>query len=430
MSDQNGAAAPEATNAPVIEKVEMSTAELASLLDDGPAFLTGDEGSKNGILGKNKPDMTIFDNNGPDDEEDDDPAGGGGGTSNLTDVLDDDLSTTEEEEEEEPNPPAPASSVTMKAVSDLVEEGILDLFVTETGELEKPLAEYTDADLKELISSNIQNKMNEVAEAAPLELFGTMPEEAKAVVAYALGGGTDLKSLFTQLANSQDVFELDPANVDHQEKIVRKWYELTNEFTPEEIENEITILKDKGDLADYAVRYKPKVDAKESDQIQKRIKDQQETAARKDEVAKKYHDQIYATLNKADLNGIPLNNAMRTQLYHGILNNKQFQNSEGKPINALGYHLEQKQFGKEADPALVLEVLFLLENPVEYRKAIRSISDKEANARILGKLKTEEASKGANASTIADESGKTTIPRKGVKRGESGKSTFLRRLNK
>ena len=310
----------------------------------------------------------------------------------------------------------------VEAANRLIEKGILQPF--DDG---KDIKDYTVDDFEELIQANIDSQTNEVAANAPVQLFQQLPEEVQAVVHYALNGGQDIKSVFNQLARAQETFDLDVAKEDDQEVIARQYLNLSGFGTAEEIEDEINVLKDRGDLGKYAERYKPKLDAQQAKVIEKRLQDQQAAQTRKAQMEKKYHDVVYNTLNSNSLNGIPLNNKVQTMLYYGLTDNSKYQDAKGNPTNALGYLLEQHQFGEKANPSLVAEALWLLADPVQYRNSIKQIGANTANANTVRQLRTEEASRNASSTGIGDQNSnasRTTAKRDPIKRG--GRSLFSR----
>jgi hypothetical protein len=142
---------------------------------------------------------------------------------------------------------------------------------------------------------------------------------------------------------------------------------------------------------------------------------------------KKYHDVVYNTLNSNSLNGIPLNNKVQTMLYYGLTDNSKYQDAKGNPTNALGYLLEQHQFGEKANPSLVAEALWLLADPVQYRNSIKQIGANTANANTARQLRTEEASRNSSSTGIGEQNGnasRVSNKREPIKR--SGRSLFSR----
>jgi hypothetical protein len=310
----------------------------------------------------------------------------------------------------------------IEAATRLIDKGVLQPF--DDG---KALADYTVDDFEELIQANIDSQTSEVAQNAPVQLFQQLPEEVQAVIHYALNGGQDIKSVFSQLARAQETFDLDVNNEQDQESIARQYLNVSGFGTVEEIEDEINVLKDRGDLQKYAERYKPKLDARQAEVIEKRLKDQQSAQVRKNEMEKKYHDVVYNTLNSNSLNGIPLNNKVQTMLYYGLTDSTKYQDAKGNPTNALGYLLEQHQFGEKANPSLVAEALWLLADPVNYRNSVKQLGANVANSNTARALRTEEASRNASSTGIGEQNtnaSRVSNKREPIKR--QGKSLFSR----
>lgn len=344
----------------------------------------------------------------------------------ISSIVDSNLEDgDDEEDDEEPvnkgGRPRLTKDAMIEAASRLIEKGILVPF-----EDDKPISDYTVDDFEELIQANIDNKVSETAQNAPVELFQTLPEEVQAVVHYALNGGTDTKAVFKQLSQVQETFDLDVAVEKDQETIVRQWMQAIGSDTSEEIEDEINLLKDRGDLEKYAQKYKPKLDAKQAEIIQKRLNDQQQAEVRKQDQIKHYQQNVYNALNTTDLNGVPLPAKVQNALYYGLID-KRFQDSKGNPTNQLGYLLEQHQFGEKANPGLIAEALWLLSNPDEYRDSVKQLGGKDAAAKTMRMLKSEEASRTASTTmpTGSNDNGRRpAASRPALKK--TGKSIFAR----
>jgi hypothetical protein len=383
--------------------------------------------SKNSVLKSDKVDISFLDEIGDDDTESlKDPEIA---KAAVAAIVDQPLNNNEEEDDADDiaqvnkgGRPKLTKDAMIEAATRLIDKGVLQPF--DDG---KALADYTVDDFEELIQANIDSQTSEVAQNAPVQLFQQLPEEVQAVIHYALNGGQDIKSVFSQLARAQETFDLDVSNEQDQESIARQYLNLSGFGSIEEIEDEINVLKDRGDLAKYAERYKPKLDARQAEVIEKRLKDQQAAQARKNDMEKKYHDVVYNTLNSNNLNGIPLNNKVQTMLYYGLTDATKYQDSKGNPTNALGYLLEQHQFGEKANPSLVAEALWLLADPVNYRNSVKQLGANVANANTVRALRTEEASRNASSTGIGEQNtnpSRVSNKREPIKR--QGRSLFSR----
>ena len=404
----NGNAGTPAAQTATGNVAEVEFDNLDDLLGVTESIIGSDEPVKPSMFGNGTVDTSFLDDesidvNNPDALKDVNVTG-----DDISKLVDDELDNADDSADDanktvnKGGRPSLTKDALVEATQSLIDEGILQGF-----DDDKPLSDYTVNDFKELIAANIENQVSTTAQNAPVELFQTLPEEVQAVVSYALNGGSDLKTVFGQLAKAQETFDLDIDNENDQETIIRQWLNSLNVDTPEEIEDEINLLKDRGDLQKYAERYKPKLDAKQAEIIQKRLDDQKNAEYRKQEETKKYQSTVFNALNTTELNGIPLSPKVQNMLYYGLTDKSKYQDSKGRPTNALGYYLEQHQFGEKTNPGLVAEALWLLADPDGYRASIKQIGTKEANAKTVRMLKSEEASRQGSAGSGSNETRST-----------------------
>jgi len=401
MTEEEKAAAAAATDSAQAEEVDFDN--LDELL--GLTVIGSDEPIKKTVFSSGALDDSFLDD---DDDNDDvvDPKKNKVTASEIALVADnqdeeeDSLDSTQTNKGGRP-------SALVSAAKSMIEKGILQPF-----DDDKPIEQYTAEDFEELIQANIENKVSDTAENAPVELFKQLPEDVQAVVHYALNGGTDTKAVFAQLAKAQETFDLNVEDENDQELIIRQWLNTLGTDTADEIQDEIDVLKDRGDLEKYALKYKPKLDAKQAELIQTRLNNQAEAEKRKVEQSKKYQETIYKTLNVTELNGVPLPPTVQNMLYYGLIDKTKYQDLKGNNTNALGYLLEQHQFGEKSNPSLVAEALWLLADPDEYRKSVKQMGNKEANTKAMRLLKSEEASRTASASQTNSRTTTAPVARK------------------
>jgi hypothetical protein len=426
MTEEEKAAQAAATNsATAVEEVDFDNLDDLLGIPSASSVIAPTE-SKPTVLKSDKVDISFLDKIGDDDTESlKDPVVAKAAVSAL---VDDEFTggpsdaADEVEEKDKGGRPRLTKDAMIEAATRLIDKGVLQPF--DDG---KALADYTVDDFEELIQANIDSQTSEVAQNAPVQLFQQLPEEVQAVIHYALNGGQDIKSVFSQLAKAQETFDLDVTNEQDQESIARQYLNLSGFGSTEEVEDEINVLKDRGDLQKYAERYKPKLDARQAEVIEKRLKDQQSAQARKNDMEKRYHDVVYNTLNSNNLNGIPLNNKVQTMLYYGLTDATKYQDAKGNATNALGYLLEQHQFGEKANPSLVAEALWLLADPVNYRNSVKQLGANVANANTVRALRTEEASRNTSSTGIGEQNtnaSRVSSKREPIKR--QGKSLFSR----
>lgn len=302
-------------------------------------------------------------------------------------------------------------TVMVSAVKNLIEKGTFVPF--DDG---KKLEDYTQEDFEELIQANLDNKESELVEELPKQFINQLPTEMQQAYNYISNGGTDLKGMFQALAASNEVKDLDISKEAGQKYAIRAYLQATNYGTPDEIEDEIYSLEDRGDLEKKAAQFKPKLDAMQEQIVQKRVAEQAASAKQRQQQSQVYIENVYSTLEKGELNGLKLDNKTQNMLYSGLVQSN-YPSISGKQTNQLGHLLEKYQW-VEPRHDLIAEALWLLSEPDAYRASLGAGVTKEVNEKTLRTLKTEQSSKGAGntAPSASDTGGRKTAKRPGVQR--------------
>jgi hypothetical protein len=256
---------------------------------------------------------------------------------------------------------------------------------------EKPIEKYSLQDFEELFEANMSEKERKVREQTPKEFFDALPEELQAAAHYVANGGQDLKGMFRTLAAAEEIMDLDPNTEDGQETIVRSYLHATNFGTAEDIEEEITEWKDRGDLESKANKFKPKLDAMQEQIVQQKLAKQEGMRKQQEIQAKAYMDNVYTVLEPGEINGVKLDKKTQSMLYTGLVQ-PNYPSVSGRPTNMLGHLLEKYQY-VEPRHDLIAEALWLLADPEGYKEKVRQIGKKEAVAQTVRSLKTEQSNK-------------------------------------
>ena len=394
--------------------------------------ISSDEESKKTVLDRAGKDNSFLDKpleNGNDEDPNEDPGNpdlnedGIKAPESAADILDkglvEDIDEDEEEEEVAKNKGGRKPAL-VEAMSKVVDKGVINLF-----EDSPDISKYTIEDIEELIESNISQKIDQTAQNAPMEVFKKLDPKLQDVVAYALNGGQDITNVLKTVAQSQEVSELSLDNEKDQERIVREHFRSINYGDDEVIEDEILSIIDRGELEKKATGFKPKLDEKQAAIMEKKLAVQEESKKRAEKASEKYAETVFNHLNKADLNGLPLNNKTQTMLYHGLTESNQYQDRNGNPTNALGHLIEEYQFGENANPSVLLEALWLMADPQGYRNSVLTLGQKGAHAKTLRSLKTAEGET-TTSSQKQGEGGKTPTRERVVKRQTGNRSIFTR----
>lgn len=364
-----------------------------------------DEASKKSVLESGKVDTSFLDNDLTEDQDDEDePADDEGGNEpapgqdDLAAILDD-PKPEDDEDEEDDDDPAPSANkggrkgALVEAMKKLEEKGIILPYKDKEN-----WEDYNIDEIVEAVEANIAQAVTTTAQNAPMELFSKLDPKLQEVVAYQLNGGTDIVQVLKNVTRAQEITNLDVTNEEHHERIVREWLRATNFGTEEEIEDEITAYIDRGELDKKANQFKPKLDKKSAEIMQKKLAEQEKRQAEKEEARKHYAEDIFNTLNNPQLNGLPLNNRIQTALYFGITDTENYQDSEGNPTNELGYLIEQYQAGDNANHSVLLEALWLLKDPAGYRQTVLSLGANNAAKDTFRELKTAEGNRATSSS--------------------------------
>jgi len=262
----------------------------------------------------------------------------------------------------------------------------------------KKIEDYSAADIEELIEANFQRTQTELQEKLPAQFFQGMPLEMQQAYRYIAEGGQDLKSLFQAMGTSQEIRELNIESEAGQAYAVRTYLQATNYGTPDEIEEEIQSLQDRGDLEKKATQFKPKLDAMQQNMIQQKIAAQEQKNLQRQEQSQNYMESVYNVLAKATVNGTPIDSRTQNLLYAGLVQ-PNYPSISGKQTNLLGHLLEKYQW-VEPNHELISEVMWLLADPEGYRGEIRKVSKTAAVVETVRKLK--DAQSNLSNSTAAD----------------------------
>jgi hypothetical protein len=380
-------------NSTVVEQVDINLDDL--LGTPGAENIMLPQETKPSVFTKGKVDTTFLDSK--EDEDSSESA-----KEALSDVLAEidpleaSAPKTGEEETKTTGRPKVEKSGVVELMNKLIEKGQLVPF-----DDDKPLEEYSIKDFEELLEANIQDRERSLAEKLPSEFFGSLPEELQAAAAYVMEGGTDLKSVFRALSQVEEVKSLDPNSPSDQERIVREYLTFTKYGSAEEIEEEIESLRDRDELEKKALKFKPKLEQKEKEQVARKIAQQEDYRKKQEEAAQFYMHSVYETLKPGEVNGIKLDKKTQSLLYNG-LTQPSYPSISGQPTNLLGHLLEKYQF-IEPNHGLIAEALWLLSDPDSYKSRIAEVGKSQAVEKTARQLKTEQVKRTTGTPVIEKE---------------------------
>lgn len=272
--------------------------------------------------------------------------------------------------------------------------------------LDEYLIGLSEKDVDDLWQANINNLKESVASNTPQEFFESLPEELQYAAKYVADGGKDMKGLFAALASVEAVRQLDVADENDQEGIVRSYLQATNFGNAEEITEEINTWKDLGTLEKKAKQFKPKLDQMQEQIVLQQLAEQEARNKQQQAASQAYVHNVFEALRPAEINGLKLDKKVQAQLYSGLVQ-PQYPSISGRPTNLLGHLLEKYQYVEPNYP-LIAEALWLLSNPDEYRGELRKQGKNENVVQTVKSLKIEQSNK--NGGTHDEEN--DSAPRK------------------
>ena len=305
----------------------------------------------------------------------------------------------------------------VELASKMIEEGVLFPF-----DDDKSLDEYTAKDFRELFEANMKEKEQQLSHDIPQQIFQSMPGEMQYLMDYISKGGTDVKGMMQQLAQVNEVMELDPSDSSDQELIVRQYLSLKGDMTQDEIEDEIATFKDMDRLEQKANQFKPKLEAVREKEVAKKIAEQEQQKQKQQAIAGQFVDSVYGVLEKGELGGVKLDRKTQNMLYTGLVQ-PGYPSISGKPTNLLGHLLEKYQW-VEPNHELIAEALWLLADPDGFKNKVKSQGTRVATEQTVRSLKTEEARRKSSAVVDRDEDPVTNKPKRTIQR--SNKNMFQR----
>lgn len=392
-----------ATEATIVSRKEVSSEELENLLampgPDADNVMLAEQ-TKPSVFSRKKTDLSYLDKNEPvTSATTTAPAAQNGAAAQAPaapagkDIVEE-VAPTPGEEDFDGTAKQGTPGTIAGVVKSLIKAGKLVPF-----DDDKPIDNYTEKDFEELLEANYAERDNKLRQEVPAQFFESLSDELKIAAKYEMDGGKDMKGLFRALAHAEEITSLDPTDPNDHEKIVRQFLATTGFGTQDEIDEEITGLKDRGELEKKAGQFKPKLDKMQEAIISQRLADQEQKQAQQAAQAKAYVGSVYKTLATGELGGTKTDRKTQELLYAGLIHPR-YPSISGKPTNLLGHLLEKYQF---VDPRhdLIAEALWLLADPDGYKSKLMERGKNGSVEKTVRMLRTEEANR-TPASTIVE----------------------------
>ena len=383
-----------------IEQVEMNLDELLGTPGAENVMLPEAE-KKPSIFTQTKTDLSFIDNDTDEEDTESDDKKPKDNPADVIKELDEDFLGAPADTEDEPKKstagrPKLDKSGVSELFNKLIEKGQIVPF-----DDEKSLDDYTIKDFEELMEANMVERENKIRETTPVEFFDSLPEELQVAAKYVADGGEDLKGLFRILSEVEETRQLDPSDSKDQEHIIREYLRATSFGNEEEIDEEIYEWKDRGELQNKALKFKPKLDKMQEKVVAQKLTQQENMRKQQQNAAQAYMQNVYNTLNAGEVNGIKLDKKVQGLLYTGLVQ-PNYPSISGKQTNMLGHLLEKYQY-VEPRHDLIAETLWLLADPEGYKARIREQGKTAQVEKTVRQLKTEQAKMASSTPVIEKE---------------------------
>jgi hypothetical protein len=306
-----------------------------------------------------------------------------------------------------------------EVVKELVEKGKLIPF-----EGDKDIMDYTKEELKELLEANIEEIKNSTSQTVLEQFIDSLPEELQALIEYHIEGGKDIYEILKVIGKDAELFQLDPTDEKDAERIVAYYLRNKLGLDDDEIEEEIELYKKAGKLTSKAEKFYDETKKMQKEELDKRIKEQEERKKQIEEKLEFFQKGIRKVVSSGKLSNLEVDKQKLKELEQGITQST-FDSITGKKTNLLGYLIEKYAF-IEPNHELLLETLWLLKEPEEYKKHLISLGEKKATTETIRKLKTSSERSTTGQDDIDATTSKKLIRRQPLQR-ENPKDWFFKR---
>lgn len=321
-------------------------------------------------------------------------------TSDLIDGLNED----EGEDEQDVTKPVTKSDEVKKPgrppkVSEELNFDINSFFEDETlSPFEDDVPVKTVKDLKELIIGNRDFAVEEARTKALDEYKATFPDSVRKIMDYVENGGSDFDNFLKALGKTREITDLDVEN--DTKEIIRQYYSL-QDYTPQEIEEEIESLLDLGEdkLKQTAARLKPRLDKMQDEIVEQQLEVQKQYKAQQDNAQRYFVKNVVDTLKKGSLGSLKLSREEQNDVYKALIEER-YETPMGGVTNRLGAILDKIQFSDQPDYALLAKITMYASDPEAFEKKIREEIKKDVTAESIRKIKQTQQGSGKSSTHV------------------------------
>jgi len=271
------------------------------------------------------------------------------------------------------------SKKTEEDYSFLIDKGVLAGF-------EDDSAVKSKEDLEKLIKGNKEQWVEETRLQTLKDEYEGLPEQVRLIVDYAKQGGQDFKSLFGLLSKNEEIRSYDVEKAEDQRAIIRNYYSA-QDWSEDEIEEEIISLVEAEKLKSQAERLKPKLDKINQELIEDQKEQQKYIETERTKAQQFFVGNVVDTLKKGKLGDLTLSKEDQQDIYKALVS--ETYQSFGGNTNRLGALLDKIQY-IEPNYELLAKITMYLSDPVAFEEKIRTGVTTEVAAKTVKKIKIDQ----------------------------------------
>ena len=235
-----------------------------------------------------------------------------------------------------------------------------------------PIEDVRADNFWELINHNFNKKTEETFstgyDAARNDIASGLLPEVLEMVNFQLENPNitpeEVKLHIEHIFYQKDIANLDPADPIEAETIIRQYLTGSGEYTTQEVDDLIQEAKDLNRLEHRANQFKPKLETRLRQEVQRKQQERQEILDMEAANHQNFLTKVRGILDKGDINGVPLGSEEKSKLW-GIFSNNRIPvpvpGGKTVEMNYMNFLVAKNMYSKEANPDNLLLAALILE---------------------------------------------------------------------
>jgi hypothetical protein len=267
----------------------------------------------------------------------------------------------------------------------------------------------TEETLVKLLEHNIAKKAEESVDT----LLGSLSDYSRRIIEFDLNSKNkaEIEPYLKTLIEEHNIKSLTTENEYDQEKILREWYRNKEGFTPDELNEKLSNLKEAGLLEKEAKLIKPKLDKIAEEIAKGKETEQRERVEFEQKVKAEFSERVISSLKTGKIGNISLDKESAANLYSTLTDEEIEVTIHGgkkvmmSPLEAYIFH--HKYSSKGSLETLALATL-LLTNPKKFEEQYSKVSQTKEAEKFVKEHKYSNVLKRGNVPAKIEETKNTS----------------------